>query len=434
MTCVEPEAAGNGAIIRCWRKLRRRISLLRKLALLRQFAVLAMRYWIGVYPLIRHELRQWRARASVIPDPVLRALAFDALSGKRGNLEGASAFSVFAPRRLMPIVTQALIAFQGAYDYVDVLSEQASPDTVANGYRLHLALVAALSPPGPHQNWYLHHRSAEDAGYLQAFVGACSAAVDRLPSYSKSRMHALEGARRIAVYQGLNNWGKGGGPQHYARWAAEETPDGSGLSWWETGAAAGSSLSIFAAIAAAADPRLRQREADAIDAAYHPWIGALHTLLDSLVDHPADVSAGHHSLVGHYASPQQRASRMQEIANMSMRYIRALSDGDMHAMLFAAMSCFYLVAPEASLPHAAEARASIVAALGEHIGPTMLIMRAREALHDRGRSTLAQALRSPGEREPEAQRRADAGEAPDDDDAAAHTIESGPRCGCSSVG
>lgn len=432
MTCVEPEAAGNGAVIRCWRRLRRRIPLLRRLSLLRQFAVLAMRYWIGVYPLIRRELRRWRARASVIPDPALRALAFDALSGKRGNLEGASAFSVFASRRFMPLVTQALIAFQGAYDYVDVLSEQASEDTVANGYRLHLALVAALSPRGPRQNWYAHHPSAEDAGYLQAFVGACSAAVDRLPSYSTSRRHALEGARRIAVYQGLNNWGKGGGPQHYARWAAEETPAGSGLKWWETGAAAGSSLSIFAAIAAGANPRLRRREADAIDAAYHPWIGALHTLLDSLVDHPADVSAGHHSLVGHYTDPQQTANRMQEIASMSMRHIRALPDGEMHAMLFAAMSCFYLVAPEAALPHAAEARASVVAALEEHIGPTMLIMRAREALHDRGRSTLAQALRSSGEREPGAQGEPGAGAVSDDD--AACTIDSGPRCGCSSVG
>lgn len=379
MACSEHEVAADAARARSSKGLRR-------LAMLQRFLTVATRYWTGVFPLIRCELRHWRARAGAIPDPALRSLAFQAHSGKRGNLEGAAAFAVFVPQQFGEPVTRALVAFQGAYDYVDLLSEQDSEDTIANGYRLHLVLVAALEPGGRRLNGYAHHPVDGDAGYLQAFVAACRAAVDRLPSYPATATHALEGARRIAVYQGLNNWGRGGSHEEYARWAAEETPASTGLRWWETGAAAGSSLSIFAALAAAADALVGPSQAAAIDAAYHPWIGALHTLLDSLVDYRADVRAGQHSLVGHYGGPQETAGRMRQIATISVRLAGELPHPLSHQMLLAAMSCFYLVAPEASLPHAALARAGIVVAIGDLAGPTTAIMRVRQTL-GRGGST-----------------------------------------------
>lgn len=381
MSCRRLDAAGSTAAARHFTAWQERV------ALLCGFLAVAWRYWVCIYPVIAGELRQWRARAGAIPDPSLRALAFEAHGTKRGNLEGAAAFAVFVPRRFRRVVASALVAFQGAYDYVDVLSEQISEDRIASGYRLHLALIAALSPGGGRTDGYAHHPADGDAGYLQAFVDGCRGAVARLPSYRATQKHALEGARRIAVYQGLNNWGKGGGPQEYARWAAEETPAGSDLRWWETGAAAGSSLSVFAAIGAASERQVDVLAAAAIDAAYFPWIGALHTLLDSLVDHPIDVSAGHHSLVGHYGSATEVARHMGEIAKRAVREASALPRSRAHTMLLAAMSCFYLVAPEALLPYAVPACAAIEAAIGDLAGPTMAIMRARQRLHGRGGST-----------------------------------------------
>jgi tetraprenyl-beta-curcumene synthase len=389
MSAVAPQAAETGAVGVRSRALPRAGTLLAHLALLWRFIAIAKRYWVSIYPVIHRELRQWQARAGAIPDPKLRGLAFEAHSGKRGNLEGAAAFAVIVSRSMCIAATRALVAFQGAYDYVDVLSEQDGDDTVASGYRLHLALVAALMPASGCLQLYAHCGCVDDAGYLQAFVKACGAAVEILPSYQSCAPHAVQGARRIAVYQGLNNWGQGGGPSEYARWAAEETPARTGLRWWETGAAAGSSLSVFAAIAAAADASVGPSEASAIDSAYFPWVGALHTLLDSLVDRPADVRAGQHSLVDHYSSPRQAAMRMQQITSTSMRHIEALPRGKAHAMLFAAMICFYLVAPEASLPHALPAREGVVQAIGELARPTMLIMRLRGALHSNGGSTSA---------------------------------------------
>jgi hypothetical protein len=71
---------------------------------------------------------------------------------------------------------------------------------------------------------------------------------------------------------------------------------------------------------------------------------------------------------------------MREIAAVSMRMAGELPQRHAHQMLLAAMSCFYLAAPEASLPHAAPARVGILAALGDLAGPTMAIMRARQML------------------------------------------------------
>lgn len=350
------------------------------LRLIWAFLGLASRYWVSVYPLIRQELRQWRLRAGAVPDPGLRELAFEAQRGKRRNLEGAAAFAVLVPAARARGVVRALVGFQAAYDYVDVLSEQPSGDTIASGYRLHLTLIAALRPGSAARDPYAHHPAGRDGGYLQRFVEACGEALGALPSYGATAAHAVEGARRIAVYQGLNNWGQGGDHRAYARWAAEETPAYSGLRWWETGAAAGSSLSVFAAIASAAQDGLTAAEAERIDGAYFPWIGALHTLLDSLVDHPSDVLEGEHSLVGHYTSPEEAARRMQEIARRSIDDALSLEGGGAHAMILAAMSCFYLTAPEAKMAHSQLARDLVLEALGELAGPTLVVMRLRQLL------------------------------------------------------
>jgi len=354
------------------------IALARKLVLGWRFLTLAWRYWLAVHPLIRGELRRWQARANAIADPSLRALAFEAHSGKQGNLEGAAAFAVFVPASARAAVVQALVCFQAAYDYVDVLSEQPGQDTIASGYRLHLALVDALEPCVCGGEPYAHHAAADDAGYLRLLVAICGSLVQRLPSYGLTKGYAKEGARRIAVYQGLNNWGRGGDHRAYARWAGEETPRDTALQWWETGAAAGSSLSVFAAVAIAADASLLEEHARLVDEAYFPWIGSLHTLLDSLVDHEADVREGLHSLVGHYDSTAQAARRMRGIAARSMQDAGRLRDGDAHQMIVAAMSCFYLVSSEAAVGEVAPVRDEVIDALGEVARPTLLVMRLRE--------------------------------------------------------
>jgi tetraprenyl-beta-curcumene synthase len=347
------------------------------------FASAARSYWLSVFPVVCRELRQWLSRAGEIPDPVLRELALEAQRSKRGNIEGAAAFAAFVPSARRTEVVRALVAFQTAYDYADTLSEQPSSDPSANGQRLHQALLIALEPDAPHIDYYLHHPRREDGGYLGELVDSCRSALSVLRSYAAVMGPARDAAARIVSYQSLNLDELRGGHEGLARWASMETPAGMDLRWWETAASAGSSLSVFALIAAAAHPELLSDEAAAIDEAYFPWVGALHTLLDSLLDRREDAEAGQRSLLDYYTSPEETADRMGLLAEESLRLTRALPGGRQHALILAGMTGHYLCTPEASTPDALPTTRKVLKAMGELAAPTMLVMNARRAA-DRG--------------------------------------------------
>jgi len=348
-------------------------------ALAGAFAGAAGRYWLGVFPHISRELRHWRERAGEIPDPVLRRLALITQRSERGNLEGAAAFAVLVPRAHRARVVRAIVAFQATYDYVDTLAEQPSVDPVANGRQLHLALLTALRPDTEHPNYYAHHSASRDDGYIRNLIDTCRSAFGALPSYAAVAEPALRAARRMVTYQSFNHGAREGPHRALAQWASALTPPGSGLRWWETAAAAASSLSVFALIAAAAQPALSVGETAAMERAYFPWIGALHVLLDSLIDRAEDACAGQHSLVDHYASSEEAASRLGAIAARSVQATETLPAGTQHALILAAMTSFYLSAPRASTPAACLAARQIGETMGPLTTPTMVVFGARRA-------------------------------------------------------
>lgn len=341
------------------------------------FAGAAARYWLGVFPQVGRELRHWHECALQIPDPVLRRLALVTQSSERGNLEGAAAFAVLAPRAQRVQVVRAAVAFQATYDYIDTLAEQPSSDPVANGHQLHLALLTALEPGSEHQDYYKHNNSSRDNGYIRSLVDACRSSFGALPSYASVAASALRATHRMAAYQSLNH----GTGSHRALtlWACRETPAGTGLRWWETAAGTASSLSVFALIAAAGRPHLGAGETVALERAYFPWIGALHVLLDSLIDHTADIEVGHHSLMDHYTSVEEAAARLGSIAARAVHATEMLSDGIQHAMILAAMTSFYLSAPSASTPHWQPVTNKVLEAMGILAAPAMIVLRARRA-------------------------------------------------------
>jgi tetraprenyl-beta-curcumene synthase len=349
------------------------------------FTAAAARYWMSVYPHVLREARHWRGRAEAIPDVTLRRLALSTQRQERGNLEGAAAFAVLAPRLQRARVVRAVVAFQAIYDYVDTLAEQPSADPVENGRQLHGALLSALDPdPGQvdtvRPDYYVHSLHKEDGGYLGELIDACRTAFGTLPSHASLTAPAQGAVQRIVAFQGLAHDGEDGlqdAWREFSDWADAQTPQGSGLLWWETAAGAASSLLVFALIAAAAEPSLGDAEIAAIEQAYFPWIGALHLLLDSLIDQKDDVQAGRYSLVDHYASPRELAGRLQVISAAAMRASEALPNGSQHGLILAAMVSFYLSQPQASAPDGAPARAKILATLGERAAPAMCLFRLR---------------------------------------------------------
>jgi tetraprenyl-beta-curcumene synthase len=366
----------------------------------------AFSYWVTVFPRVCVHIARWRRVALRIPDPVLRHLALEALA-KRGNIEGAAAFAAFAPRTQRARVTVAVSAFQAAYNLLDMLGEQPSPDPVLDGRQLHEALVYALTPPGesggeragpnvdvehPNQpagqaatsgdplaaplDWYQHHPQHNDGGYLNHLLEQCRTAFAGLPSHELVACSARSGARRIVAFQSLNLSESQGDHAGLERWAQEATPPGTDLQWWETAAAAGSSLGVFALIAAAGERRLEAHEAHAIDQAYFPWIGGLHSFMDNLIDKREDEAAGHRSLVEYYG-PQRAAQRLSWLAERAQRAARELPHGRRHTVILAAMIANYLATPEAQSAQLQPVSEAVLATAGPLAKPALLVFKLR---------------------------------------------------------
>jgi tetraprenyl-beta-curcumene synthase len=391
--------------------------------LLAVFARLAGVYWLDVFPRVCHERRRARARAGAIPDPLLRDVALRSLD-KWGNVEGAAAFAALAPRAHRTAATRAMACYQTAYNYLDLLGEQPAVHPLTHGGRLHSALLLALDPDATaHPDYYEHLRHEdeareggdgvrrageagqsskgegdsksevgsrsegrrEDGGYLSGLIDVCRAALRALPAWTTVAPEARAAAQRIVAFQSANTQegsqtardGLQGDLVALEQWARSITPADSGLCWWETAAAGGSSMGVYALIALAGESDPSPDRVAAVANAYFPWIGALHSLLDNVVDVAEDRATGQHSLSGRYDSPAQAATHMGWLARRSLAAAQGLPQGRAHALVLAAMASFYLSTPQARTPAAAPVARAVLQELGGSARLTMPVFRVR---------------------------------------------------------
>jgi tetraprenyl-beta-curcumene synthase len=338
------------------------------------FASAACRYWLEVFPVVQSETRRLRRRAKDIPDPVLRSLALDAQRRKWASLEGAAAFATFAPRTRRARVTRLLVNLQGVFDYADTLMEQPNNAPVANARHLHRAFVAALQPDLPYRDYYQHHPRWEDGDYLVNLIDGCRASVRDLPSYPAVAEAIGQHAWRVVFYQSSINLATTDDYHELSRWASGQVA-GADLKWWEIGAACGSSLAIFAHVAAAADLALTPGEVHAIDALYWPWAEALHIFLDSLIDRAEDRATEQPNLLDHYSSQEEMTDRLGLLA--SETFGRADEAPPHHRLILTGMVALYLSDEQAWTAFARPATERVLAATGTLTKPAMLMLRAR---------------------------------------------------------
>jgi len=289
-------------------------------------------------------------------------------------MEGAAAFATFVPWRARGSVIRALVAFQAIYNYADLLAEQPLADPVGNARDVHQALLMALDPSG---ELSLHdsHPAGErvDRDFLAEMIAACETASWQLPSYGTVAATVCRAAERIVTFQSLSLGRQG----ELESWAESQGPANAGFAWWEVAAAAGSSLSVHALLAAAASPALTAQDVATIEAAYFPRIGALHSLLDSLVDEQEDAATGQLRLLDCYPSRRQAATGLQQLAARGLGAARELPNGADHALLVTAMACSYLAAPEGSSSGVDEIARQVRASLGPLARPMLLVFKLR---------------------------------------------------------
>lgn len=142
---------------------------------------------------------------------------------------------------------------------------------------------------------------------------------------------------------------------------------------------------MHALIAAAASPGVSAASALEIDRAYFPWAGALHSLLDSLVDRREDHLTGQRSLIGCYASRQDADAHLARLAAHAARSLSDLPAARAHRVILTAMCSYYLSAPQSAAPAAQTSRA-LTAVLGPSLPAATAIFRTRRLLHAAARN------------------------------------------------
>ncbi len=327
-----------------------------------------------ILPAVRHELEGWRRAADEIPDLTLRRAALAALTEKAANPEATAVLATLAPWRARAAVIRASTALQVAIDYLDSLGEQPGPDPLGDGLALHRALGVALSPGAEPADWYALHPHGEDGGYLDRLVAACQEALGDLPAPAAVMAVARQAAERCGEGQSRTHAAAQGDVEQLRAWAsslgAPET-----FTWWEVAAGASSSVAAHALIAAAADPSSTGADAEAIDAAYFPPIGALTVLLDDLVDRDADRASGDHNYMGYYGDGEEAAARLALIARGSREATAGLRHPARHAAILSGVVAYYFSDPGATRAFAAPARSQVLRAAGPTVRPLTALLR-----------------------------------------------------------
>lgn len=339
-------------------------------------------YWLAIFPQARRELRRWEKRARGIPSPELRCHALGKLNEEHMSAEGAAAFAILARPRGRKHVVRLCVAFEVMYDLLDALGEECVDDILANNLQLHQALPDAFQPAPDGVDYFAHHQSQDDGGYLDELLRDCRVAFLALPARRQVSAALLRCATRAGQAQSLNHASPPGSADGLAAWAEGqlEGEHGSPLRWWETAAAAGSPLGIFALIAAASHPATEEGDAEAIEQAYFPWIAALHWLLESLVDQDDDTVSGSRSYVSEYGSIAVACERLAWIARNALLDTQLLPQADRHTLLLAGMIALNLAHPGAASDDAKGPAAVVAAELGGVVGPLLAAIRIRQRL------------------------------------------------------
>jgi tetraprenyl-beta-curcumene synthase len=265
----------------------------------------------------------------------------EAVASKGGNVEATAVLSILAPRRTRRTAIRASTSLQVAIDYLDSLGEQPGPEPLRDGLELHGALSAALDPGAGARDWYAHHLRGEDGGYLDRLVVACRESAVCLPAAETMLPLARQAAIRCGEGQSYTHATAGGSSETLRRWAGE-LPAPPGFDWWETAAGASSSVAAHALLALAGSPNATRAEANLVDGAYFPAIGALTVLLDDLVDLEADRERGQHSYLQYYASAAVAAERLEAIVALARDSISRLPAAAPHGAILSGILAFYL--------------------------------------------------------------------------------------------
>ena len=319
-----------------------------------------------VFPAVKRELRGWEAYLKTCPPSFLLNQALHSIKEKRFHCQGGAVYALFSHtgrHELLSFIT----AFQTISDYLDNLCDRlplwsvnlragdmktiAKADAMREqGFRaLHGALQDALEAEGntgETEGYYGHYPFKEDGGYLQQLVQHCRKTITQLPSHAQIQDKTRFLSGLYCDLQTLKHLSPQRREKALQDWARPHQEQYFYLYWYEFAAAAGSTLGIFALMAAVSRNDINQDGSTALFNLYFPWICGLHILLDYYIDQAEDRLTGDLNFVAYYEDSEHCLERIRFFIRQALLRTKGMPHAFFHRSIIKGLPAFYLSDPK----------------------------------------------------------------------------------------
>jgi tetraprenyl-beta-curcumene synthase len=290
----------------------------------------------------------YRGWARAIPNEELRMQALASMGSKQFHADGGSIYVLLA-REQIDQTTRFIVAYQTISDYLDNLCDR-SKSLDANDFTcLHTAMIDALEPSVDPwtRNYYAFREDQDDAGYLCRLVEECQNILKSFPNYHLVQSYVTHWMRLYSELQTHKHIQPEQREMRLTEWWQDNKRLSPSFFWWEFAAATGSTLGVFVLCALSARTELTNEEVKQIASCYFPWMGALHILLDYLIDQDEDRQGGDLNFVTYYKDEQQMVERIEWVIDQTRERLSKLPDPSFHLLVVQGLLGLYLSDPKA---------------------------------------------------------------------------------------
>lgn len=308
----------------------------------------------STFPAVKKQLAQYKKFLIEVKGP-LAEQGLASIRDKEFHCLGGSVYALLASREERWLVLRFIVAFQTISDYLDNLCDRFGIHSEPVFRQLHSSMLDCLEPhQGGYSDYYSLFPYQDDGGYLQLLVEDCRNSLSQLSGFNPGKDKLIQLTKLYIDLQSFKHmeWKQG---EECLVGLHRETRLASGLYWWEFAAACGSTLGIFAVIAAG-------REQQRLFKAYMPWINGFHILLDYYIDQEEDRRHDDMNFIAYYENMQ--TERLLWFYRKAGRAVKPLAKSRFHSLVLDGLLALYLSDPKAWSEELADSTISLLRAVG----------------------------------------------------------------------
>ncbi len=306
------------------------------------YPALMMNFYRFYQPKTKACLIFYEKQATQITDPKLKKEALASLKQKAFHCYGASFYASLVPQSKQSDYLCFMTAYQSICDYLDNLVDQTPIINETNFRRLHQSLLDVFKLTPPNQHYYQYQTQQLDSGYLNLLVRICQRCLRTIDNYKRYQPYFSRLARLYVDLQVYKHLKVSEREERLKQLKVENEKLAEGLTWFEFGAACGSTLGIFTMVAYAMNQEKYQVTPDRIFQSMFPGVQQLHIMLDYVIDLPEDLADGELNFFSYYKNDDEGIDQILELYRRVQREVEHLPEKVFHQTINDGLFALYL--------------------------------------------------------------------------------------------